>query len=77
MAKLTIEKSTTLDKVIRKVWVNMAVTAACSGFTLQDSREYIISTFQQWLPSTVTVGAGGSHIWISDSENNRIAIITF
>jgi len=55
----------------------MAVTATCSGFTLQDSREYIVSTFQQWLPSTVTVGAGGSHIWISDSENNRIAIITF
>lgn len=62
--KLEIEKSTPADNNIKSIFQKV------KGYPKAD----IVRNYQNYLPS-LKCGYGGSHIWISNQQNERLAII--
>lgn len=75
--ELIIEKSTPANNNIKAVYNSIYPTLCCKGYTFNsDQRERLVKHFSHYLPA-LKIGAGGSHLWISNKENERLAIIYF
>lgn len=74
---IVIEKQTEMDKKIMRVYNNAYPTLTTNGYTFNpDERRILVNHFSYHLP-TLKVGTGGSHLWISNQLNERLAIIYF
>ncbi len=75
--QLVIEKNTPANNNIKSVYSSIEPTLSCKGYTFNaNQRELLVSHFAYYLPK-LKVGAGSSHLWISNKANERLAIIYF
>lgn len=75
--ELVIEKNTAASNNIKSVYNSILPTLNCNGYKFNaDQRQLLVKYFVRYLPA-LKIGAGGSHLWISNKENERLAVIYF
>ena len=75
--RLKIEKNTAADNNIRSVFKSMIKYVLWAGYDPKNNpeqRQVLVNKLQQYLLS-LKVGSGSSHIWISNQNNERLAVI--
>jgi len=76
--KLLIEKNSKADKAITIIFNQIVGTTGVAGFDFDKSKALIADRMARHLGYShkgLKVGFGGSHIWISNNANERLAVI--
>lgn len=75
--QLVIEINTAATNNIKSVYNSIYPSLCCKGYSFNaDQKNNLVKYFSRYLPA-LKIGAGSSHLWISNMENERIAIIYF
>jgi len=72
---LQIEKNSNQDKMIQSLFTYICMSENFTGYNFDNSKKSFVEYIDYHLPKGIKVGCGGSHIWISNQQNERLAII--